>query len=202
MSPKDLPPSPVTPTRILSGHAAPTGALQMYPMGYPAAPGSRATYGLMTPPTTPERARGHRGSAGYAVHPVFNPRTLYLNVAMPLSNIDPRALRNAHESFTIPPANAVHINVLGVFRFEVRARQTGGVTVRDVFEGILQAMAQSASPEEARCFAPEVQQSVASTRTPRRYKYLGPRLLFNAIEVTHVSGGIVYCDLHLANVPQ
>ena len=42
MSPKDLPPSPVTPTHALPGYSAPTGALQMYPMGYGAAPAAHA----------------------------------------------------------------------------------------------------------------------------------------------------------------
>ncbi|EPS98270.1 hypothetical protein FOMPIDRAFT_1017827 [Fomitopsis schrenkii] len=201
MSPKDLPPSPVTPTHALPGYGAPIGALQMYPMGYGAAPAPQASYGLMTPPTTPERARGQRGFAGYAIRPVLSPQALRFNIAQPLTAIRyaaPYSERDTYETFTTPPTSVVYISVIGVFRFEVHARQRSGVTVRDVLEGVLSAMAHTATEHEARCFTQEVQQSVVMSRTPRRYKYLGPRVVFSGIEVTHASAGAVYCDLHLA----
>ena len=155
----------------------------------------------MTPPTTPERERGQRGSAGYAIHPMFVPQTLRFNISQPFTSIRfaaPYSERNTYEAFTTPPTSVVHISVLGVFRFEVHARQRSGVTVRDVLEGILSAMAHTATEHETRCFAQEVQQSVSMSRTPRRYKYLGPRVIFSGIEITHASSGSVYCELHLS----
>lgn len=155
----------------------------------------------MTPPTTPERARGQRGFAGYAIRPVLSPQALRFNIAQPLTAIRyaaPYSERDTYETFTTPPTSVVYISVIGVFRFEVHARQRSGVTVRDVLEGVLSAMAHTATEHEARCFTQEVQQSVVMSRTPRRYKYLGPRVVFSGIEVTHASAGAVYCDLHLA----
>ncbi|KAH9916033.1 uncharacterized protein B0H18DRAFT_1039367 [Fomitopsis serialis] len=202
MSPKDLPPSPVTPTHFLPGYGAPAGAPYMHPAGYGAAPGSRATYGLMTPPTTPERARGQRGSAGYTIHPMFHPNTLRFNISLPASQIEFRAPfshRNVTDSFASPPARSVFVNIIGVFQFEVRASQASGVTVGDVLEGIGRAMAQPVLANEYNCFPTDARQRVAaSVRTPRRVDFLGTRVLFNAVEVTSASGGAVYCDLQLA----
>ena len=158
--------------------------------------------GLMTPPTTPERVRGQRGSVGYAIHPVVSRQALRFSIAQPFTSIRfaaPYSERNTYEAFTTPPTSVVHISVLGVFHFEVHARQRGGVlTVRDVLEGILSEMAHTATEHESRCFAQEVQQSVAMSRTPRRFKYLGPRVVFSGIEITHASAGAIHCDLHLS----
>ena len=132
---------------------------------------------------------------------MFSPQTLRFNIAQPFTSIRfgaPYSERDTYQAFTTPPTNAVHVSVIGVFHFEVRARQRGGVTVRDVLEGVLSAMAHSPSEHEARCFTQEVQQGVAASRAPRRYKYLGPRVIFSGIEITHASAGAVHCDLHLS----
>ncbi|KAH9836118.1 uncharacterized protein C8Q71DRAFT_858130 [Rhodofomes roseus] len=200
MSPKDLPPSPVTPTHPLPGHGAHAGAPYMYAVGHGVAPGTPAHNGLMTPPTTPERARGRRGGQ-YVVHPMFQPSTLRFDVGAQLPHTF-WAHHNPTDSFIDPPARCVCINVIGVFRVEVRAGPMGYVTAQDVLATILREMSQTPSGNEVNCFTIETRQAVAAhTRNARRVHYLGTRRLYNGLEVTQVSGGVVYCDLQLAITP-
>ncbi|CCM05835.1 uncharacterized protein FIBRA_08071 [Fibroporia radiculosa] len=209
MNPRDLPPSPQTPSTVLSGRGLPPSTPYMHSVGLPTPPAQYVSHGLMTPPTTPVRPRG--SGAATQMHALLSVQPpLYFDISRSPEEIQvyaPRSSRSLSESATQPGTTCVVINVIDVFAIQVRAQPGASVTVAEVLSHLAHGMARQAEQHEISCFPPAVQDHVIArcqisvhgrkSSFIKRVDLLGPRVIFAGLEVTNVAAGVVYCDVRL-----
>ncbi|KAH8103141.1 hypothetical protein BXZ70DRAFT_1006297 [Cristinia sonorae] len=120
-----LPPSPVTPSGRFLSAAPPTPY-----MGTVALPST--SHGLMTPPHSPEKARGYRGTL---VAPPLSRE--HCGLMTPVLLTRPPAFKPefARQAATEPPMATIYIRTRGC-TFTIQGGEGRAVTINDVFQGL------------------------------------------------------------------
>ncbi|KAI0641409.1 hypothetical protein C8Q79DRAFT_308914 [Trametes meyenii] len=176
-----VPPTPRTPNTPYVPNTP--GSSGLYAPFAPSQNGARhnVSYGLMTPPDSPEKASYGHGHVQLTFNPALDAQAQYLSF-----DVRRGVMMNPH-SATAPainhPVSRMVISVGGIFSFEVTAR--GVPTVADVTSQLVRALAMPANDPRA------PGQSAGSL--------LGTKIMFAGLSLCSIAHGVAYCDLHLRN---
>ncbi|KAH9926850.1 hypothetical protein B0H21DRAFT_826528 [Amylocystis lapponica] len=200
--PRDLPPSPQTPTSSLHGHGfPPPAAPRMHPVDLPSASNNISSYGLMTPPSSPSKSAGAGASA---LHPLLaaGASAMHFLITQPPETIQFRGFPPSAlgEPAVRPGVTRVSVNVLGIFLVEVRSARGVTVTVGDVLRQVYEELSHQVQGHELRCFPRDVQQYAmgGAPGVVRRSQLLGPRVLFAGMKLVGAEPNTAHCELELS----